>query len=309
MHRFSRRFRKIARSLSSVELMQSSLDELFELEDYLWDPANRRRFLDFYGDIGIRTALERYGLLGVLEGLGYGSIEIATHANEEQHTLIVTGDGNGRTKEHLVELTVRRDQFVPAPRLRPPLRDHYDVLTIDWLSLRHPAGSFTTQRPRLPGQDAPGLGEGMRVAAMLEQVAKRLDLHALVTTAEHFHNAVFYQRAMRYFDPKHRAIYEALERLLLHDAKLSLAQASWAIAWGLVRLNGEPFEWKGETQLLSLDAGLTLYLESRAHNDATKSAGAELHFELDRRTLDTRWERQLPTLCHTVGENRSPGER
>lgn len=278
-----------------MELTRSSMDDMLGVsERELVDKEAGRRFLDFYGDEGIRLALDRYGIGAALRRRGYDGFDIETRAMDDRHTLIVHGHTpheDPSTRRRLIELVVRRDRLVPheVPGL-PSLAPAYDVLTVDWLLLQDPLASFTPERPRLPGQEAPGLGVGERVLELLYRIVERLKLHALVTVAEYFHNAVLYARELPLFDPSHGGRLRALEHLLLEKEGLSLAQASWAMEWGFVRgADDAVVKWKGEAQVRAFDPQLVAWLTGEAHHELQGRACTASKFVLDRTWLDERW--------------------
>lgn len=292
--------------------MRSSLDDVLGLDHRdLLDKDAGRRFLDFYGDEGIRLAISRYGLEGAMRRRGYDHFEIETRAADDRHTLLVFGrpaqepPSDGETsadpaleRHRLIELVVRRDRLVvhEVPGL-PKLEAAYDVLTVDWLLLQDPLARFTEHRPRLPGQDAPGLGIGERVLELLYRMVERLGLHALVTVAEYFHNAVLYARELPFFDPSHGGRLRALESALMGTEKLSLAQASWATEWGCVRgADDAVLRWKGEAQVRPFAPELTEWMSSEAHVEAEARAAAATRFVLDRAFFDDRWSAEKDAL-------------
>ncbi len=306
MTRLARRYRKVARSLSRLELMATSMEESFADPRELVSGGSRR-FLDFYGDEGIHLALERYGIFDALRARGYDHFQTQTRNADEQHTLLLTGTHSELPRrERLIELVVRRDRLVPDAELG--FDGVFEMLTVDWLTLRHPAGRFTTRRPRLPGQDAPGLGLGEHVAELLDRVVERLRLDGLLTVPEYFHNAVIYGRALTHFDPAAEGRCQALRRALLEDEGLSLAQASWAIDWGFVYERGRPMRWRGQAQLGPRCAPLRHYLESAAHRSAAEAAARELYFALDRPRFEARWAEREGALVGQLGPiSRSDG--
>jgi hypothetical protein len=308
--RYERQFRSVARSLSHVELAKGSLDDALGLSERdLLDKDAGRRFLDFYGDEGIATALERYGMYRALRARGYDRFEVETRTADDRHTMLLFGRAAGESerdserasasaseqagdaRHRLLELVVRRDRLVPldVPGL-PRLDTAFDVLTVDWLLLQDPLAQFPSERPRLPGQEHPGLGIGERVLELLYRIVERLGLHALVTVAEHFHNAVLYARELPFFDPVHGGRLRALQSYLMDHERLTLAQASWAIEWGLVRgADDAVLRWKGEAQLRAFAPALHRWLESDAHVAAEERSAAATRVVLDRRWLDEKW--------------------
>jgi hypothetical protein len=297
--RFDHPFRRIARSLSGLELMRASTDEVWESSaELVRDKDAGRRFLDFYGDEGLRLALERYGIFGALARRGYPEVSVVTRIEDDRHLLFVEAPVHERS-ERLVELVLRRDTLVPhrSPGL-PPLREHYRVLTIDWLLLRHPRAVFSRERPRLPGQDAPGLGIGWRVLSMLARVVWRLELDAMVTTAEYLHNAEHYAREIPCFDPVHRGRLQAVLDLLRVEHGLSTAQASWALEWGLVRTRSDDavWRWHGELMVATEERSLRGYLDSAGHAQVAEDARRAHRLWLDRAAFEARWATEARAL-------------
>lgn len=296
MTRYARRYRKVSRSLSHVELMRSSMDETFALTDQdLLDKDAGRRFLDFYGDEGLRIALERYGLFQALDERGWKDISLETWAHDERHTLLVDGAPEGGSeRDRLIELVVRRDRL----HIDPPAPERsWDVLTVDWLSLRNPIGSFTGDRMRLPGQDVPGLGIGEQVLELLYRVVDRLSLDGLLTVAEYFHNAVLYARELPFADPWYAGQLRALSTLLFETEKLSFAQAAWAMHWGhVLDVDDSVVRWHGEAMIAPSEPSLREFLDGDEHARAADHAAAMLRYRLARAAFDDQWRKEHDAL-------------
>lgn len=287
----------MARSLSNVDLVRSSEEPPLEGRDLL-ENARGRLFLDFYGDAGIRTALERYGLLASLGRRGFPDVLIETHAIDERHTLVMSGRASpDEAFVRLVELVVRRDRMIPRfPEGVGILRPAFEVLTVDWLMLANPRACFTKERPRLPGQEYPGLAMGWRVLALLFRVAERLRLDALVTVAEYLHNAELYARELPFLDPVHAGRLDALLDALRVREKLTVAQASWAVEWGLVRDEArEVIRWRGEAQVSVDEPSLAAWVASPHYIDAALHA-RRANVYLDRGAFDERWSAERPSI-------------
>ena len=254
-----------------------------------------RRFLDYYGDEGMQLALSRYGLYEALEGRGYRDFEYAMHVRDERHTLIVSASHDQLdTPARLVELVVRRDRLVPSGL--PGLEGDYEVLTVDWLMMQDPLRNFVPEKPRLPGQEAPGLGMADFVLEMLYRIVERLDLDGLLTTGEHFHNAVMYRTELAFLDPVAGGRCIALEEALLEREKLSLAEASWAVEWGLVEVcdSDDPvwrrFDWTGEVQVRAWHRNLISYLRSAQRRRRQQTEAAKRSYRVDREALAARMQ-------------------
>ncbi len=285
------RHRKVARSLSHVELVRSSEGAALTEQD-LVDRDRGRLFLDFYGDEGIRTALDRYGLTDALARRGYVDLSVVARASDDRHMLAVNARPiEGGEPMRVIELVVRRDTMIPrVPGSDGILRPAYQVLTVDWLLLASSRASFTTERPRLPGQELPGLAVGWRVLALLFRVVERLELDGLVTVAEYLHNAELYARELPFLDPVYAGKLDALVAALRVRENLSVGQASWALEWGLVRdREGEVIHWRGEAQVSTREKTFSAWVESPTYEKHAAEAATSYLPTLDRTAFDARW--------------------
>ena len=307
MTRFARRFRRIARKLAQVELMETSMDASFadlgDDDDFglrdreqLDQRVGAARFLNFYGDVGLRHALESYDFLPAIERRGFLELELETQADDDRHSLITTAaHPDLRERVRVYELVVRRDRLMPHES--HPVDGPFEVLTVDWLMMCNPAKRFTPNRPMLPGQTAPGLGLGEECLEILYRVVERLRLDGLVTVAEHFHNAVLYRRELKYFGAEEEGLVIALEDALLHREALSLAQASWAIEWGFVKdEEGEVVTWTGEAMVRGMNEQLVEYLSSKERKRLALERAASTRYDFDRAGFMRRWELERPVL-------------
>jgi hypothetical protein len=111
------------------------------------------------------------------------------------------------------------------------------------MSLRNPRAQFSERRPRLPGQEVPGLGMAHEAGSMLARMAVRLGLSGVVIRPAHYHMAYAARHEFAFIDPRRQGRFEALVRDL---APLSLLEATTAMAEGRVRMNGQPYTWEAD---------------------------------------------------------------
>jgi hypothetical protein len=238
------RFARLSRRLRDEGLMPSSSDA-FDVSDIEVSmglrPSPRRLLLDTYTAENLEFGLYRLGLLAFLERRGYGGFrfELGT-ATSGGERLRVLGTHDG-VEHMLVECVLERKTVAGEA-----------VLCVEWLTLRDPRARFSERRPRLPGQDAPGLGLAREVTEVLVLVARRLGLSGLVFNPAHYHTAYVARSSFRFIDAVRQGRFEALVRDLGSEP---LADVSQAIADGRVRLNGEPFAWQAEPMAHWLDQG------------------------------------------------------
>ena len=117
------------------------------------------------------------------------------------------------------------------------------VLFIHWLSLRHPRAHFSERRPRLPGQEVPGLGLAQEAGTMLARMAVRLGLGGVAFRPSNFHVAYSARQGLRLRPAGAPGRFEALVRDL---ADYPLARATQLVADGKVLLGDTPYEWEAD---------------------------------------------------------------
>ncbi|HEX8909682.1 MAG TPA: histone deacetylase [Anaeromyxobacteraceae bacterium] len=228
----NRRFSGIFSQLSPGELGETDFSAA-DLEEALGlqRRSGQRLFLGYYTAAGLEQVLHRYGLLEHLRRLGYGGFRVALDRDGTGERLRLHGEADGR--EHLlIELVLEKRRVLGA-----------EVLYVHWLSLRHPRAQFSERRPRLPGQEVPGLGMARELGELLAAMARRLDLAGVVFRPAHFHTAFSGRHHFAFLDPARQGRFEALVRDLSH---LPLLAATEAVSEGRVLLNGAPYAWEAD---------------------------------------------------------------
>ncbi len=234
------RFRAVAQGLLREELGldEQAENELIEVELGIRRAPARKMFLGYYTAQGIELAFSRYGMLGLLERLGYSDVHVAVDAVDQGDRMRVLGTHAGR--EHvLVEVVEQRGRVAER-----------DVLYVHWLNLRHPAAAFSERRPRLPGQDVPGLGLSREAGEFLDATARRLGLAGVAFRPGWFHTAYAARHRYRFVDDARQGRFLALVRDLSH---LPLLEATQAVAEGRVMLDGAPYAWEADVMVHWLD--------------------------------------------------------
>jgi acetoin utilization deacetylase AcuC-like enzyme len=212
----------IARSLSGERLGTSPLiteDDLPELYGKKGSP----RLLDFYTREGLEYALERYGILPLVKRLGFQDLHVTLDSSRMR---LMSGE------QALVELEAQKMAIAGG-----------ELLFVNWLSLRNPHAQFSARRPKLPGQDVPGLGLSQEAIALLSLMAERLHLDGIAFRPSWYHLAYAARHGGRFVDAKRQGRFEALVRDL---RERELLDATRLLAEGRVRLNGEPYTWEAD---------------------------------------------------------------
>lgn len=228
----SARYAVLSAALSPSELTESGELTSDELEEALGLRVRRQRLLlGFYTASGLEHALFRLGTFDQLERVGFRQFRVAFDSAGLGERVRLFGWAQGQ--EHLlIEVVLERRRVLGV-----------EVLYIHWLSLRNPRAQFSPLRPRLPGQEVPGLGLAHEVGTMLARMAIRLGLGGVVFRPAHYHTAYAARHEFTFVDPERQGRFEALVRDL---AGVPLLEATLAVADGRVRMDGAPYAWEAD---------------------------------------------------------------
>ena len=223
-----RRFRRIeseasARSLSESKGSGKADWTLSEDDMQLLVPSENRdtKVLGEYSKHGIELTLERLGILNQVRSKGYEYPSITVHAATSLgHTIRMYGDTTQQAL--LMELRVRRDRTTMSDM---------QLLYAEWLLLQNPGKHFEEDRPRLPGQEHPGLGLLGEIVALMVLMCERVGLDGIMFVPAHYYMAALGRRHLVFVNSKDAAVYEAMRRAVsgLPAASASILLASfWA---------------------------------------------------------------------------------
>ncbi len=225
-------FQWLSKGLSPRELGQP--DDTFsaeEMDTWFGVRAPPLRLLGFYTTEGIEHALEVFGILDRLTRLGYSGFEVVLSKSTTGDRVQLFGNGGG-ARHLLWEMVVARETY-----------DNAEVGVIHWMTMRHPLGQFYPGRPKLPGQEAPGLGLAEEALHLVARMAERLHLDGILVRPSWFHSAYIFRSVLQFADPRVQGEFEALIRDLGH---LPLPVLTQAIADGKVKRNDQPWRWTAE---------------------------------------------------------------
>ncbi len=244
MFKIPLKYRWTYRHLTSAELSRDCsfdlcLGNLFE--------DDIKRFLGFYSEQGLRLALKRYGFVAKLRELGYEQTDIRFGVREDGSHFLVIFEPPFDKDRVIAELLVRKTA----------LDELFPVLKVEWLCLQNPKSSFSDEKPRLPGQNYPGLGLGKDVLSAIILMALRLKYQAVTNVADHFHNAYIYSETFHFHKPEDAARFKDF-CLFMKSEGLSLSDSAWALEEGKIFLKGEdtPYHWEPAVQILPLRSSL-----------------------------------------------------
>ena len=235
-HPMDRHFTWISNQLNPQDLEGGELLTEADLEETLGLRRERRsRLLGYYTVEGVEYALSRFGILDYLRRLGFDAFRVAIDADYSGDRLRLYGRAAGA--EHLL---------IESLLERMHLDEGGEVLYLHWLTLRNPTARFSDTRPRLPGQETPGLGLAREAILLLVRMAARLGLNGLAFRPSHAHTAYPSRHDFVFLNPARQGRFEAMLRDL---SGTPLLEITTAMDEGRVRLNGSPYAWEAELMI------------------------------------------------------------
>jgi acetoin utilization deacetylase AcuC-like enzyme len=227
------------------------------------------RVLGHFSPYGMELILDRTGILSELRARGFTSPVVSVSAEAGQApTVRVYGDE--AWSQLLIEFRVVRNH-----RLIPGL----ELLFVEWLLLQDPTATFSAERPRLPGQEHPGLGLLGQVAGLLVAMTDALGLAGVAFLPSNYYIAALSRQHLRFVDPTDQARFEALLEVL---GDLSLAEASTALAEGRVidSASGAPVRWEPAPMVVPRGEAIARRVEAPSYREALAEARLRWQFVL-----------------------------
>ena len=257
--------RTVYKTLGDAELQFGVSDEEILFGDLF---KQDQLFLGYYSEEGLDIAMEEYGIKEDLASRGFPQTRLKSDEHANGFQLQITSDD-----EVLIDvvLDIAHLNLGETLKLQAQSATHR-VLYVHWMEMCNPQLSFSSEMLPLPAQLSPGLGLGMKVFSLLENVCRRLDLDAIVAVPMYFHNAIFYSRWFRYADPKFEGKFKAVQRdsKRLYEKRLSMSK--WnsisATSWSFVLdppievSTDETEEWFTEPMIAPFSDPLKKFLQS-----------------------------------------------
>lgn len=235
-------FAYVSRSLDPVDLHGRD-DGWFTQEevDAMFGSSAKRqddRLLGYYTREGLEYVLYAYGFLTHLRRLGYGHFDLQIEHTPTGDRVVLTGEADG--ERHLLwEMIVAKESF-----------EGHDLLYLHWMQMRHPRGRFAPGHPKLPGQDAPGLGMAEEAMQLLFRAAERLSLEGLLLRPAWYHTAWMGRSRFHFATAEDEGAFEALQRDL---ADVPIPVISQAFVDGRVQDHGKPWPWPAAPMVAMTD--------------------------------------------------------
>lgn len=286
MTRLFAKYRRIARSISPLEIASNYMQVDLGWDDIGLDFKERRPsdlFLGKYSESGIRLILKRFGLERQARRMGIKELTIDLNMDDPFRHILRIYDGQRIKKDRiLVEFIARYQQVSPKSEeldfLYPkPLK----VLMVEWLLLQNPEKEFSPGRPRLPGQEHPGLGLGEEMLALFGIMGRHLKVDGIMNVPRFLHTAMFFGRRSFFLS----ADIQVQHNQLVHDLweKYKLAEIAWGSFTGSIidRLSGEPFSYEPRKMLFPIRRSLVHYFRSDLYQDTAEKVDPEGRYWID----------------------------
>ncbi|MDC0707414.1 deacetylase [Stigmatella sp. ncwal1] len=278
------RLRRIYRRLSASQLSVSEQDGTLSLEDLGLDSREERVSLAFgvYSRQGLENALREYGVIQRLEERRVGPLEVRLRFEDPFRPRIVLW--SLRYKAAVVDLALRKrvggDVGIPPPLAGRPL------LYLDSFTLQHPGRSFDWSRPRLPGQEHPGLALSGEILELLLLMTRRIGAEALALTPASFAAAWVYARHFHFVEGAAQGLFQALRRAGRQRPRWLVA---WAVELGCVRgADGEAVHFVPSPMLAADSQRMGRLFEKEAWRAAVR-AHAQVPLTIDFEALQERF--------------------
>ncbi len=246
----------------------SESEVLFELEGR--NPENR--LFGRFGPDDVAARLEQAGILQGLRDRGFSDPALVLECGDPADQRVKLFAGATTPDRLLLEARLQLGLFRPSGVIGPlPPDSALRMLIINWLVLSDPDRGFTLDRPRLPGQERPGLGLLSPCLLLLRDLARELLLDGVLDVPDHYHTALFYSRRMHFLSPEAEGVFFAIARDL-HGVPLALA--SEAIHEGCLvdPGTGAAVPWRPSEQAMAVRGALRAWFHSREYRRARDRA-------------------------------------
>jgi hypothetical protein len=290
MAKISKKAHLISKMLTTHQLTRIRESDIeLNLGDFLEREPQKRGtpfFLGFYSKSGLKLALKKYGVFEELKKRGFRDVQLEINTNEPFQQRLSFYQKEKNKKNVLIEVVLKRKHLTTYSPFPSNIHGRsFEFLCVEWLAMQDPRAKFTMDRPRLPGQEYPGLRSGRLAAELLALSCKRLRLAGILNVPEFFHNAQMYSKTFHFLNPEFEGKRIAIQNLL---ETYRLADVSWAIDLECIKENDKPFKWFVSEHIMPLDRDLQNYFSSLQYQKAVKEAAKKYNYALDTRC----WEKK-----------------
>ena len=266
------------------------------------DPFSSSLFMGMYDERQILQMMDSVGIIAILHRKGYRNLVVSIQKQDDYTSRLFVNFKANEKETRLIELIVREGIYRPRENFVPSydFSDGLSMLLIEWLALQDPKAEFKPEKPRLPGQQHPGLGGMKNMQELLYRLGKSTAKDAIVDIPETFHAAVIYarlyseiySRMYSFFSPIDAGIMQAMLRDLNGRP---LADISFAVSFDcLMDANsGGPFKWRPSEQVYPITKKLHRYVEDERYKNLVLKTMNEHSFTIDWNKFETLREQGL----------------
>ena len=290
MNKFDRKYQKIARRISPLDLTSNFSHEDLSWDDFFTDRSSINSsslFLGKYSEDGIKFIMERFGLDRQARHLGLRHLSVAVDTKDPYRHRLTIYNGRSRDKDHIVMDFVAKYQHL-APRdidAENEYSHQLKVLMVEWLLLQNPKAEFSNRRSPLPGQSYPGLGLGDQLMALFTLMGRHLQVDGIINVPEYFHPGLIFSRRFVFLSPYVQALVHQVAQDLWK--KYRLAVIAWASATeSIINIDtGKPQIWEPRRQIIPIKGQLRQYFKSDEYLGIAQRVKKEKVFTLDEEKL------------------------
>jgi nucleotide-binding universal stress UspA family protein len=292
LQQLENRFQDLFKSMPVGELqeMEGKSHIITEEDLYLQSkPDNQQSslgpsqlLLGFYSKEGIKKSLEHYGIFDALRKKGFDHFIVDLNTKNPFRQEIKIYHDNKKDPSHLITENYVHEGILVIDNGFGVLPDnsHYLTLYVDWICIQNPNAKFDPSKPRLPGQEYPGIGIGFMSFTYLTLIAKRLNKDGIINHPQHYYNADLYHEQCRFVKPEHEAIYLAIKRDTMGH---NFGEISWALEKDMIidKNTNKPVPWEGWEMVYPIHDDIKKYLSSDAYHKEVQKYLNEFSFYID----------------------------
>jgi len=286
MNKFDRKFKRIAKGISPLDLISNFSQEDLSWDDFFTDRSSLNStalFLGKYSEDGIKFIIERFGLDRHARHLGIRHLTVAIDTKDPYRHRLTIYDGHHQHKDHIVmDFVAKYQHLVPRDMdAEFEFTHQLKVLMVEWLLLQNPRAEFTERRPALPGQSHPGLGLGDQLMALFTLMGRHLQVDGIINVPEYFHTGLIFSKRFVFLSPHIQALVHQIAQDLWKKYRLGVI--AWASATeSLINIEtGQPQIWEPRRQIIPLQSKLRQYFKSKEYMSIAQDIKKDKVFTLD----------------------------
>ncbi len=251
-------------------------------------------FMGLYDEKQIMEKLEKVGIINILQQKGFRDILVSIDRQDGYTSRLYVNFRAIAEKTRLIEVIVREGYFKPKQNFIPSYEftGGLPMLLIEWLSLQDPRAVFTPDKPRLPGQQYPGLGGLKNMQELLYKLGKSSGKDAIIDIPEYFHTAVIYSSlysriysaTYAFFSPVDAGIMLAMKRDLCGEMPLADISFAATVDCLVNATTGEPVQWRPSEQVYPISQKLKSYTEDNRYKEIARAT-------MNNHSFSINWEK------------------